>query len=64
VRLTGRAGEGAAGPGAGRVRREVAGPGNTRRYVPVTTGIFDDTDGLVQVIGALTPGQSAVVPAT
>ncbi len=43
---------------------EVAGPGGTRRYVPVTTGIFDDGDGLVQVTGALTPGQRVVVPAT
>jgi hypothetical protein len=43
---------------------EVAGPGNTRRYVPVTTGIFDDADGLVQVTGALVPGQRVVVPAT
>jgi hypothetical protein len=43
---------------------EVAGPGNTRRWVPVTPGIFDDTDGLVQVTGSLTPGQRVVVPAT
>jgi hypothetical protein len=43
---------------------EVAGPGNTRRYVPVATGIVDDADGLVQVTGALTPGQRVVVPAT
>jgi hypothetical protein len=43
---------------------EVAGPGNTRRYVPVTTGIFDDAYGLVQVTGALTPGEQVVVPAT
>jgi hypothetical protein len=43
---------------------EVAGPGNTRRYVPVTTGIFDDAYGLVQVTGALSPGQRVVVPAT
>ena len=43
---------------------EVAGPGNTRRYVPVRPGIFDDADGLVQVTGALTPGQRVVVPAT
>ena len=43
---------------------EVAGPGNTRRYVPVRPGIFDDTSGLVQVTGALAPGQRAVVPAT
>jgi hypothetical protein len=44
---------------------EVAGPGNTRRYVPVQPGpVFDDADGLVQVTGALTPGQRVVVPAT
>jgi multidrug efflux pump subunit AcrA (membrane-fusion protein) len=43
---------------------EVVGPGSMRRYVPVTTGIFDDTDGLVQVTGALTPGQRVVVPGT
>ena len=43
---------------------EVAGAGNTRRLVPVTVGIFDDTDGLVQVTGALAPGQRVVVPAT
>jgi multidrug efflux pump subunit AcrA (membrane-fusion protein) len=41
---------------------EVAGAGNTRRLVPVTVGIFDDADGLVQVTGALTPGEQAVVP--
>ena len=40
---------------------EVVGPGNTRRWVPVTPGIFDDTDGLVQVTGNLTPGQRVVV---
>jgi HlyD family secretion protein len=43
---------------------EVANPGNTRRYVPVRPGIFDDTSGLVQVTGALTPGQRVVAPAT
>ncbi|MBV9095186.1 MAG: hypothetical protein JO132_15130 [Streptosporangiaceae bacterium] len=43
---------------------EVAGAGNARRLVPVTVGIFDDTDGLVQVTGALAPGQRVVVPAT
>ena len=43
---------------------EVAGPGNTRRYVPVTVGIFDGADGLVQVTGALTPGQRVVVAAS
>ncbi len=40
---------------------EVAGPGSTRRYVPVLVGIFDDNSGLVQVTGALTPGQRVVV---
>jgi hypothetical protein len=44
---------------------EVAGQGNTRRWVPVTVGpIFDDANGLVQVTGALTPGQRVVVAAT
>jgi hypothetical protein len=43
---------------------EVAGLGNTRRYVPVRPGIFDDTSGLVQVTGALAPGQRVVVPAS
>ena len=43
---------------------EVVGTGNTRRYIPVTTGIFDDADGMVQVTGALAPGQRVVVPAS
>jgi hypothetical protein len=43
---------------------EVAGADNTRRLVPVTVGIFDDNAGLVQVAGALTPGQRVVVPAS
>jgi multidrug efflux pump subunit AcrA (membrane-fusion protein) len=41
---------------------EVAGPGNARRYAPVTPGIFDDADGMVQVTGHLAPGQRVVVP--
>ncbi len=41
---------------------EVIGPDNTRRLVRVTVGIFDDSDGLVQVTGALTPGEHVVVP--
>jgi len=40
---------------------EVVGPGSTRRWVPVTPGIFDDANGLVQVSGALRPGQRVVV---
>ena len=44
---------------------EVVGPGSLRRYVPVTVGpVFDDADGLVQVTGALAPGQRVVVPAS
>jgi hypothetical protein len=48
----------------GRYVVEVVGPENTRRWVPVTPGIFDDASGLVQVTGALTPGQRVVVPAS
>jgi hypothetical protein len=40
---------------------EVAGARNTRRLVPVTVGIFDDSSGMVQVTGALTPGEHVVV---
>jgi multidrug efflux pump subunit AcrA (membrane-fusion protein) len=43
---------------------EVVGAGGTRHLVPVTAGLFDDADGLVQVSGNLTPGQRVVVPAT
>jgi len=42
---------------------EVAGAGDTRRLVPVTVGIFNDNSGLVQVTGAVSPGQRVVVPA-
>jgi multidrug efflux pump subunit AcrA (membrane-fusion protein) len=43
---------------------EVVGPGNARSYVPVTAGLFDDNSGLVQVTGALTPGERVVVAAS
>jgi multidrug efflux pump subunit AcrA (membrane-fusion protein) len=43
---------------------EVIGAGGTRRLVAVTAGIFDDSSGMVQVTGALTPGEHVVVPAT
>ena len=43
---------------------EVVGAGGTRRYVPVRPGLFDDASGLVQVNGALTPGQRVVVAAS
>jgi hypothetical protein len=49
-------------PGAYDV--EVVEAGNRRRWVPVTPGIFDDANGLVQVTGALAPGQRVVVPAS
>jgi hypothetical protein len=50
--------------GDGGYAVEVIGAGKTRRLVPVTAGIFDDRSGLVQVTGALTPGEQVVVPAT
>ncbi len=40
---------------------EVIGPEGTQRPVRVTPGIFDDANGLVQVTGALRPGQRVVV---
>jgi len=43
---------------------EVVSPVSTRRYVPVTPGIFDDNAGMVQVTGNLTPGQRVVVAAS
>ena len=44
---------------------EVVGPGNTRRWVPVTVGpVFDDTSGMVQVAGNVAPGQNVVVAAS
>ena len=43
---------------------EVVGAEGTRRYVPVKPGLFDDASGLVQVSGALTPGQRVVVAAS
>jgi hypothetical protein len=40
---------------------EVTGPGG-HHLVTVTSGLFDDAAGLVQVTGDLTPGQHVVVP--
>jgi hypothetical protein len=49
----------------GRYAVEVASPADTRRWVPVHVGpVVDDTDGLAQVTGALTPGERIVVPAS
>jgi hypothetical protein len=43
---------------------EVAGANGARHLVPVTLGLFDDADGLVQVTGSgLAAGQRVVVPA-
>jgi hypothetical protein len=47
--------------GSGGYQVEVVGPGNTRRWIPATPGIFDDANGLVQVTGKLTPGERVVV---
>jgi hypothetical protein len=44
---------------------EVVDRGGTHHLVPVSLGLFDDADGLVQVTGAeLAAGQEVVVPAT
>lgn len=43
---------------------EVADPAGGRRLVPVTLGMFDDDNGLVQVSGGLAPGDQVVVPAS
>jgi hypothetical protein len=44
---------------------EVVGAGATRRLIPVSLGLFDDADGLVQVTGSgLAVGQKVVVPST
>jgi len=43
---------------------EVAGAADTRHLVPVTLGLFDDADGLVQIHGpGLSAGQHVVIPA-
>ena len=44
---------------------EVVGGGARHHLVPVSLGLFDDADGLVQVTGAgLTAGQTVVVAST
>jgi hypothetical protein len=43
---------------------EVVDPGGMRNYIPVTPGLFDDNSGMVQVTGALTPGERVVVAAS
>jgi len=44
---------------------EVVGEGTSNHLVPVSLGLFDDAEGLVQVTGsALAGGQEVVVPTT
>jgi hypothetical protein len=44
---------------------EVIGAGAASHLVPVSLGLFDDADGLVQVTASgLTAGQKVVVPST
>jgi hypothetical protein len=51
-------------PGGGYAVEEVT-ASRGRRLVPVTPGLFDDVDGLVQVTGSgLAPGQRVVVPSS
>jgi hypothetical protein len=54
--LVGRAGGGYAVTTIDAQRRQ--------QPVPVTVGLFDDANGLVQVTGNLAPGQQVLVPAT
>jgi multidrug efflux pump subunit AcrA (membrane-fusion protein) len=49
--------------GGGYAVETVDGQGG-HRLVPVTLGLFDDANGLVQVSGELSAGQQVVVPAT
>lgn len=50
--------------GSGGFVVEVVGANGKHVLVTVTTGLFDDSDGLVQVTGNLTPGQRVVVPSS
>ncbi|MFC5828852.1 hypothetical protein [Nonomuraea insulae] len=43
---------------------ETRDPAGAPELVPITLGLFDDANGLVQVKGDLTPGQRVVVPST
>ena len=43
---------------------EITGPGNARTVLPVSVGLFDDAQGLVQISGSgLHAGQHVVIPA-
>jgi hypothetical protein len=50
--------------GGGGFAVETVNASNVHQLVPVSTGLFDDADGLVQVSGALTPGERVVIPTT
>lgn len=52
------------GQAGGGYAVEKAGRGGSRQIVPVTLGLFDDAEGLVQVTGNLTAGDRVVVPRT
>lgn len=44
---------------------EIVGPGGARQLVPVSLGLFDDAEGLVQITGSrLAAGEQVVVPST
>jgi hypothetical protein len=44
---------------------EITGPGSTRTILPVSVGLFDDAQGLVQISGSrLHAGQHVVIPAS
>lgn len=50
--------------GGGYAVEVATGDGGRTRIVPVTLGLFDDADGLVQVSGALSAHDRVVVPST
>jgi hypothetical protein len=49
---------------AGGYAVEVTGSAGSTHLVPVRVGMFDDASGLVQVTGALAPGEHVVVPSS
>jgi hypothetical protein len=57
-------GLGRQGDGDSQPAVEAGGTGGAHHLVPVSLGLFDDADGLVQVTGSgLSAGQQIVVPA-
>jgi multidrug efflux pump subunit AcrA (membrane-fusion protein) len=43
---------------------EIVDANRRHHLVPVTIGMFDDADGLVQISGAVSAGEQVVVPST